>query len=487
MEDMMYKQHGNGYWNEERCRIEAQKYKTKAQFSKGSPGAYSSAKRNGWLNNYDWFVDGNIEASKQRIKWNYESCYALAKTCSKKSEMRSKNSRAFKVARDNGWLPDYVWFMSDYDVRHQPKPMRVKWTYEKCREIALKYNTLSKFAKENGSVYTVSKRHGWLDDFDWLKRGMASTVYSRLDKIDTVYAYIFEEFHAVYIGRTVNPDMRDISHRKSAKSAVFRFARENEIDVPQMTILERGLTLDEGLDKENSYRVQYQNEGWNVLNIAKTGIGSGSLGLLAKGKWNYENCFTEAKKYKTLKEFRKLSASAYNKALRYGWLSDYTWLNSIEREYDLWTYEKCYEAAKNCKTKTQFLKHNRRAYSKANKEGWITDYTWFSDPPREWNYDTCYNEAKKYNKLSDFIKNAGAAYRTARKNGWMKEYTWLYKKDISRKHICQYSLKNELLAEFDGAREASRKTGVSYSGISACCNGKLKQHAGFIWRYKTKE
>ena len=127
----MYKQHGNGYWNEDNCRNEALKYKTRTQFYKGSPGAYYSAKRNGWLNNYDWFVDGNVEASKQRIKWNYESCYALAKTCSKKSEMRSKNGRAFKVARDNGWLSDYTWFMSDYDVRHQPKPMRGKWTYEK--------------------------------------------------------------------------------------------------------------------------------------------------------------------------------------------------------------------------------------------------------------------------------------------------------------------------------------------------------------------
>lgn len=95
--------------------------------------------------------NGRKESSKQRIKWNYESCYALAKTCSKKTEMCLKNSRAYKVAKDNGWFSDYTWFMSDYDVRHQPRPMRVKWTYEKCREIALKYDTLSKFAKEKWS------------------------------------------------------------------------------------------------------------------------------------------------------------------------------------------------------------------------------------------------------------------------------------------------------------------------------------------------
>ena len=482
----MYKQHGNGYWNEDNCRNEALKYKTRTQFYKGSPGAYYSAKRNGWLNNYDWFVDGNVEASKQRIKWNYESCYALAKTCSKKSEMRSKNGRAFKVARDNGWLSDYTWFMSDYDVRHQPKPMRVKWTYEKCREIAQKYDTMSKFHKENGSVYKISKRHGWIDDFDWLKRGASATPYSKQDKIDNVYVYIFLEQHAVYVGRTVNPSSRDKSHRENNKSSVFRFAKNNCIDIPQMTILEQGLTLDEGLEKEDSYRMKYQDDGWTILNIAKTGIGSGSLGLLAKGKWNYESCFLEAKKYTTLKEFRKLSASAYNKSLRYGWLSDYTWLNSIKQEYALWTYEKCYEAAKHCKSKTQFLKHNSHAFSKASKEGWINDYTWFSDPPREWNYETCYTEAKKYDKLSEFIKNAGAAYRTARINGWMKDYIWMTKRNISKKIVIQYSMDNKFISEFQSVHEAAEKTGISYSGISACCNGKLKQHGGFMWEFKNK-
>ena len=68
--------------------------------------------------------------------------------------------------------------------------MRVKWTYEKCREIALKYDVLSKFAKENGSVYTISRRHGWINDFDWLKRGASTTIYSKQDKIDNVYVYI---------------------------------------------------------------------------------------------------------------------------------------------------------------------------------------------------------------------------------------------------------------------------------------------------------
>lgn len=47
----------------------------------------------------------------------------------------------------------------------------------------------------------------------------------------------------------------------------------------------------------------------------------------------------------------------------------------------------------------------------------------------------------------------------------------------------------KIIAEFFGTREASRKTGISSSGISACCRGSTRySHAGgYQWKYKTKE
>lgn len=44
----------------------------------------------------------------------------------------------------------------------------------------------------------------------------------------------------------------------------------------------------------------------------------------------------------------------------------------------------------------------------------------------------------------------------------------------------------KIIAEFGGVREASRKTGLNNSGISACCRGSTKYShvGGYQWKYK---
>lgn len=91
----------------------------------------------------------------------------------------------------------------------------------------------------------------------------------------------------------------------------------------------------------------------------------------------------------------------------------------------------------------------------------------------------------KYKKLADFIKNCGRGYKIAKEKDWIKDYTWLIKKDISRKAVLQFSLKGEFIARYNGVREATRINGFrSNSGISMCCNGKLKKAYGYIWKYE---
>ena len=41
---------------------------------------------------------------------------------------------------------------------------RLIWTFEKCREEALKYNNITKFIKLSGSAYDSAKRHKWVDE-----------------------------------------------------------------------------------------------------------------------------------------------------------------------------------------------------------------------------------------------------------------------------------------------------------------------------------
>ena len=46
----------------------------------------------------------------------------------------------------------------------------VRWTFERCREIALKYTTQSEFRKYDNKAFEVAKHKWWLKQFTWLKK-----------------------------------------------------------------------------------------------------------------------------------------------------------------------------------------------------------------------------------------------------------------------------------------------------------------------------
>lgn len=48
--------------------------------------------------------------------------------------------------------------------------------------------------------------------------------------------------------------------------------------------------------------------------------------------------------------------------------------------------------------------------------------------------------------------------------------------------IEQYSIYGELVGTYDSIKDASQKTGVSYSGIWACVFGRTKKSSGYIWK-----
>ena len=48
--------------------------------------------------------------------------------------------------------------------------------------------------------------------------------------------------------------------------------------------------------------------------------------------------------------------------------------------------------------------------------------------------------------------------------------------------IAQMSLDGKVVAEYDNIRDAEKSTGIPYSGIYACANGKTKKSKGFVWK-----
>lgn len=243
---------------------------------------------------------------------------------------------------------------------------------EKTFEESKKSSSRVEFYKNSHGAYVISKKNGWLDEMTWLNR---KNVYK--DPVDCVYKYHFTKENAVYIGRTIYPELRDRQHRTREKDTVNRFSKENGVEIPEMEIIEEGLTVTQGAERENYWAEHYKNKGFTLINKQPCG----SLGLMCRGKWSKEKCFEEAKKYKLRSEFQKSSSQAYHISIEKGWIEEMTWFpKNREHHNGYWrNKENFLKEARKYNTKKELEKGNLAAYNAGWKYGYFNDVTWFKN------------------------------------------------------------------------------------------------------------
>ena len=444
-----------GYWTYDRCYEEAQKYKSLKDFVENASGAKQFAVKKGWIKDYTWF--------EKPFRWTKEECEKEARKYLIKKDFYKQSKNAYTAAVRHGWLKDFTWFESIY------RPVGY-WTKDRCESEARKYHSKKEFLQGCPAAHGAAAKRGWLDEFTWL-------IDKRIDiikgKIDSVYVYVFEETKTAYVGRTLirRQKKRDKEHIfKLESDNVARYAKKMHVPVPPMKIIETGLTLEEGLDREDYWKKWYEEQGYTMLNRFATGIGKGSLGAISHGKWNKKTCYKEAKKYNSVHEFEEANASAYAAARRNGWIKDYTWF--IKYWEPKWDRETCYQEAIKYKTRGEFQKGSVGAYNRALKEGWIDEYTWLKSrqtkPAGYWNnYEHCYEEAKKYKNRREFQRGCVSGYFYAHRNGWLEDYTWFKvktKNNFWNIYSCyeearKYDSKKEFMLNANGAYQKAKRKG----------------------------
>ena len=479
----------------DKCLEIAKQCKTRSEFKSASNAAYSKARINGWIKDYTWFEGKD---RKPPFYWdNYEHCKEEAAKYSSISEFQKYNSAAALQSKKHGWLYDF------YDYKQKP---RGYWNnFERCRELALECASRSEFSKRNSAAYMWSKKNGWIDSFDWLVDGR---IFNDA-VVDCVYAYEFEKFNAVYVGRTLmrRKKKRDNEHRNGKYTdnngkthfcydSVLSFSLENECEIPSMIVLEKNLTIAEGRDREDYWKNDYYNRGWSLINKAQTGINSGSLGALDNGKWSYDACNEVALECHSLSEFKRVNGAAYEAARINGWLKNYTWFANtselisnklkIVRDKDrIWTRDKCYELALTCKTPSEFQSKSHRAYVASKEYGWFDDYTWFVSGfsligPLKWTKDACREIAITCKTKTEFKNKNGSAYASASKNGWLDEYDWFVNGNVlAREERRKYTYEKcyEIASSCDTASEFKAVNQSAYT--AARTKGWLKDYAWF--------
>ena len=342
-------------WTREKVLKEASKYETKSEFSKNCLGAYVAALKNGWINDKVW-----KEIKKPDGYWDYNKCYNAARECKTNSEFFKKYPTAYEQSYKNKWLQEFDW------LERRDKHPSGYWTEERCYELAKRYTTLKDFCDENPRAESAARRNNWIDSYTWLKRNRGPWTKDECREVAMLCKTV-TEFQEKYNG----------AYQAATK---------------------------------NRWTKEYT---WMIMNT--------------RLKWTKEKCQEASKSCKTLKEFYKKYAGAYDSAKRNNWLNEFTWLErNMPSGY--WTEETCYNAAKECKTLEEFKKKYSGGYDYAVRHKWTKTYTWFErtkNQPGYWTYERCLECAKDCKSVKEFKTKYNKAYQAAIRNNWYKDYNWL--------------------------------------------------------------
>lgn len=224
-----------------------------------------------------------------------EKCKELAQQGFTISELYNKYSAASHAAKREGYLAEVK------TILPLSRKERNYWTDERAIGLIKSCKSIKELNEKSEYVYKLALRKKWDDLLNSL---INDSLYNG-NKVDSVYGYFFKEYNSVYIGRTLikRQTIRDEEHRseiyrgKENKDTVFIFAKKNNIAVPKMIIIEEKLTIQEGREREHYWVEFYKTKGLNVLNKAKTGLRSGSIGAVNHHKYSINSAIKESKKY----------------------------------------------------------------------------------------------------------------------------------------------------------------------------------------------
>ena len=244
-----------------------------------------------------------------------------------------------------------------------------------CLEEAKKYKNKFELQRKCNGCYRSAIRNGWLDDVASLYDN--SIQYMRYDElVNCIYVYEYKDLNHFYVGRTNNIKRRNKQHcngylhRDGSRTydIVYKFAKNNNINIPKPIILEDKLTAEQSQDREDYWKKFYIKKGMKCLNKGATGIGKGSLG--ATVRWTYDEFCKEALKYSYKTEMKYKNQSVYKAGVHNGWIN-IPFENRKKKDKYWDNIDNVLDAAKNSMGAKDMVRKYGGAYNSARKHGWL--------------------------------------------------------------------------------------------------------------------
>lgn len=387
------------FWTKERCQAEALKYNSRQDFFNKSNPAYSAASKKGWIKDICKHMPYQ---QKEPGHWTKENCKAEAAKYNNKSDFRRLSSSAYVATKRNGWMKELCLHM--VSLKKHPDGTITK---EYCKKLASKYDTKSEFQKNNQSVYNKALKKGWLPS---ICKHMKYTgnLYRR-----AIYVYEFSD-KSVYVGLTYNYKQRALRHQTDPRSPVYKKIKAGHAF--KLIQFDKWYSADKVKKIEENYIKHYQENKFTVLNRAKAGgLGGNST------KWTLTEIKKVAVKHKTRVAFQKANPSAYTAAWKKNWLDKVCAHMGPKRgEEPKYSEQECVAKAQKCKYRSEFQKKYPRHYECSYRNYGLDNACKHMSKKKiksKWTLSKIKQHAKKFSRRSDFKRYDGGAYSAAKRLG----------------------------------------------------------------------
>jgi ribosome-associated toxin RatA of RatAB toxin-antitoxin module len=289
--------------------------------------------------------------------WTFERCREEALKYKTRMEFKNNSGGAYTHCVKHQYLNDVCSHMNEL------RKLKGYWTFEHCKEETLKYKTKNEFNINSKGAYIKALKNKWLDKICSHMEILGSK-YKRC-----IYSYEFPNNY-VYVGLTFNINKRQSNRDSDNTDGVTRFIEKTGLK-PVRKQLTEYIDVNDAVIMENYYLNFYKNNGWNILNKNKTG----GIGSSKETKWDFNTVKNEALKYKTRTEFKEKSGGAYYAAIKNKWLDEVSsHMIIFSKPMNYWkSINSCKEEALKYNSKQNFYKNARGAYESSRKHGWLND------------------------------------------------------------------------------------------------------------------
>jgi hypothetical protein len=432
----------NNFWTKERVLKDSKKFKSRSEWNRKSPSAYSAAKKN------DWFVEAvkHMDLIVEHGKWTKESILQSSLNFKHIKDWQKSYPAAYNKALKNGWL--------NLASKHMTAVPRIsKWTKELVIADAKKYLTRGEWQKAKGNAASVAIKNGWYEESTKHMYKVYSfgemTIYKLLTQLDIPFE-TQKRFKSI---KSKNPLPFDFylptfnlvieyqgsqhfyeSNRKYGETLSDIQARDNIKRLGAKSNNLSFLAINQTLEKDIEDILIQKLKKLSLKNnfpFKKRALTNNELLLLRSlGTYSKEQVLADAKKYQSYPDWRK-NSPLFQIAIKNGWLGDckshmLSEFESRSKAKLIWTKEKVIKLAKNFNSRSEFKSANSSAYSRARINGWLDEICSHMNlkihPNGYWTKEKVLKSAKQFNTRTAWLRSSdSAAYNAARKNGWLEE------------------------------------------------------------------